>query len=75
MATTEKATSSTIDLKAPLITEKALAAYLNVSLKLIQKWRYAGGGPRFVRVGRTIRYRPEDINDFVTAGLRANTST
>jgi excisionase family DNA binding protein len=57
-----------------LLTEKQAAAYLNIGVKTLQNWRWRGEGPRFVRVGRLMRYRPEDLRAFVAAHLRTSTS-
>lgn len=54
---------------SPLIDEPALAAKLGVSRSTLQSWRYAGRGPRFIKLGRMVRYRVADIDEF----LRANT--
>lgn len=53
----------------PLIDEPSLAATLGVSRSTLQSWRYAGRGPRFIKLGRMVRYRVADIDEF----LRANT--
>ena len=39
-----------------LIPEQA-AAYLSVKLQTLANWRSEGRGPKFVRVGKLIRYR------------------
>jgi hypothetical protein len=57
-----------------LLTEQEAAALLRVSVKAVQGWRYHGAGPRFVKVGRCVRYRPEDLQAFVLAALRTSTS-
>jgi Helix-turn-helix domain len=57
-----------------LLTEQDTAALLRVSVKALQGWRYRGAGPRFVKVGRCVRYRPEDLQTFVLAALRTSTS-
>ena len=57
-----------------LLTEQDTAALLRVSVKALQGWRYRGAGPRFVKVGRCVRYRPEDLEAFVLAALRTSTS-
>ena len=59
---------------APLLTEREVADRLNLALRTIQGFRVRGGGPRFVRINRTIRYRPEDIDEFIRARIRRNTS-
>jgi hypothetical protein len=57
-----------------LLDEKQAAALLNVSVKTLQARRSTGGGPRFVKVGRCVRYRHEDLQAFVLAALRTSTS-
>ena len=52
-----------------LIDEPALANRLGVSRSTLQSWRYAGRGPRFIKLGRMIRYRNADVDAY----LRANT--
>jgi hypothetical protein len=57
-----------------LIDEKQAAALLNVSIKSLQAWRSRGGGPRFVKLGRLVRYAVSDLEDFVLAAQRTSTS-
>ena len=57
-----------------LLTEQEAATLLRVTVKAVQGWRYRGGGPRFVKVGRCVRYRLEDLQAFVLAALRSSTS-
>lgn len=52
-----------------LIDEAMLASRLGVSRATLQSWRYAGRGPRFIKLGRLIRYSAADVDEF----LRANT--
>ena len=59
----------TAEVASPLFDERQLAAVLSVSVKALQAWRYRGGGPAFLRLGRAVRYRPEDVD----AWLEANT--
>lgn len=54
---------------APLLNERELAEHLRVTVKAVQAWRYRGGGPAFVRVGRAVRYRAVDVEVW----LKANT--
>lgn len=49
------------------------AACLNVSPKTLAYWRSIGDGPTFSRLGvRSIRYRREDLIDYVATRQRAN---
>jgi excisionase family DNA binding protein len=52
-----------------LVTEVQTAELLNISIRTLQAWRIKLAGPRFVRVGRAIRYRRSDL----TAWIEANT--
>lgn len=54
-----------------LIDERALAARLGVSCSTIQSWRYASRGPRFLKIGRLVRYRRSDVEEFLSASERA----
>jgi hypothetical protein len=50
-----------------LLNEQQAAQRLNVAVKTLQKWRVVGGGPRFVKLGRCVRYSASDLEDFITA--------
>ena len=57
-----------------LLTEIDAADRLSVSFRTLQQWRVSGGGPRFVKIGRCVRYTPADLTAFINAGARAHTS-
>ena len=44
-----------------LFTPTELSAVLDVPVGTLANWRYLGRGPRFVRIGRHVRYRSEDL--------------
>jgi len=48
-----------------LITAEALAEYLKVPLGTVYRWNYAGTGPKRIRIGRFIRYRPADVEQWL----------
>lgn len=59
----------------PLLTEHQAAQTLgNLSVKTLQRWRWAGRGPRFIKIGAAVRYDPDDIAAFIEAGRRNSTS-
>lgn len=60
--------------REPLIDTDGAAELLRVSRRTIEAWRLRGGGPRFVRVGRAVRYRVRDIEDWIELGERTSTS-
>jgi len=57
-----------------LLTQGEAAEYLNLPPRTLATWRSRGGGPRFVRLRGNVRYRQGDLDSFVEAGVRDNTS-
>jgi len=58
-----------------LLTEKVVAEMLSVTPRALQKWRLEGRGPKFVKISsRAIRYRRQDLNEWVERLLRKSTS-
>lgn len=51
----------------PLITEGEAASMLRVSLTSLRRWRREGRGPVYRKLGRAVRYRPDDLADFIAA--------
>jgi len=52
-----------------LLTPAEAARVLRVSHKTLPRWRWSGDGPDFVRVGRSIRYRREDLEKYICRGV------
>lgn len=50
-----------------LLTEDKVADRLNVSLASVRRWRLEHRGPRFIKVGSLVRYRPEDVESWLEA--------
>lgn len=50
------------------MTAAQAAIYLNVNPRLLENWRWKRTGPRFVKVGNSVRYTREDLDDFVQNG-------
>jgi predicted DNA-binding transcriptional regulator AlpA len=50
-----------------LLTEQDVAKQLHVSLAALRRWRLEGRGPRFIKVGSLVRYRPEELEQWVAA--------
>ena len=53
----------------PLLSTRDLAGYLDVPVSTLYAWRYRGEGPPGFRVGRHIRYRRADIEDWIRSRL------
>jgi hypothetical protein len=45
-----------------------------VSPRTLQRWRMEGSGPCFVRIGRLVRYRRNDLDDWLSLQVRRSTS-
>ena len=56
------------------LTEREVAELLGLSVATLRAWRHRGRGPRFLRLGRSVRYLPSDVSDFVRASAVDTTS-
>ncbi len=57
----------------PLNTKQAARA-LGVKPSTLEVWRCRGDGPTYLKIGRAVRYRLEDLEAFLQAARRENTS-
>lgn len=48
-----------------LLTPQDLADYLDVPIKTLYAWRYRKEGPPSYRIGRHLRYRPSDVEQWI----------
>ena len=53
-----------------LLTAEDLANFLDVPIKTLYAWRYRGEGPIGFRVGRHIRYRWTDVEQWIRDRVR-----
>jgi predicted DNA-binding transcriptional regulator AlpA len=51
------------------LTDIEVAARLGVSRFTVRSWRLKGLGPRFLKMGRAVRYRPEDVGEYERQAL------
>jgi excisionase family DNA binding protein len=51
------------------LTDIEVAARLGVSRFTVRSWRIKGLGPRFMKMGRAVRYRPQDVDDYERQAL------
>lgn len=52
-----------------LLTEWEAAHFLKVSVRSLQTWRTKKIGPRYVKLNRMIRYRRQDLADWLDANV------
>ena len=57
-----------------LVDETRAAQLLDLRVKTLRRWRWAGKGPRFIKLGSAVRYRTADLDAFIAAGRRRSTS-
>lgn len=48
-----------------LLDSHEVAALLKISPQTLRDWRYQNRGPRYLKLGKAVRYRPADINDWL----------
>jgi hypothetical protein len=49
----------------PLLTDKDLEAMGVATVKTLQKWRQSGDGPPFIRLSRSIKYVPVELEKWL----------
>lgn len=59
-------TTERVELPA-LLNEKQLAAWLNVAPQTVRQWRYRHEGPPSVKVGGSVRYQRDDVEQWLAA--------
>lgn len=50
------------------------ADFLKVSKQTLEAWRLRGGGPVYLKFGKAVRYRQEDLDTFIEKAVRRSTS-
>ncbi len=59
---------------AKLLKEGEVADLLSVEVATLRRWRWAGTGPQFHKIGAAVRYDPADLETFIMAARRNSTS-
>lgn len=73
MDTKAREESSTRKTIAVLDT-RAAADFLGVSARTLEGFRVRGGGPRFVKIGGSVRYRLASLEEYLQQQERASTA-
>jgi Helix-turn-helix domain len=63
----------------PLFSEGQAANYLGneehpFSVRTLQRWRVEGIGPKFAKLGQSVRYRQSDLDAYLEGCIRQSTS-
>jgi excisionase family DNA binding protein len=56
----------------PLMTPAEVAELLRVPENTLTQWRHRNTGPKFVKVGASVRYKPADVRSWLDDGGRTN---
>ena len=56
-----------------LLTEIQAGEFLGMTTKCLRNWRGMGVGPKFCKFGRSGRYDPRDLEDFVNKNRHQGT--
>jgi predicted DNA-binding transcriptional regulator AlpA len=56
------------------LTQREVAAHLRLSERTLERHRVSGTGPRFVKLGRRIVYRRDDVEDWAATHTVTSTS-
>lgn len=56
------------------LSQMELASRWRISHRTLERWRWSGEGPRFVKLGGRVVYRLQDIEQFEADQLRRSTA-
>jgi predicted DNA-binding transcriptional regulator AlpA len=58
----------------PLLTQRQAAELLCLSERTLERFRVSGIGPKFVRLGKSVRYRAGDVEAWLASRVVGSTS-
>jgi len=58
-----------------LFSTQQAAAYFGISHRTLESWRISGNGPRFIKLGRLVKYNQSDLDEYISNQTRFNTSS
>lgn len=50
-----------------LLNERDVAQRMSISLASVRRWRLLSQGPRFFKIGASVRYRPGDVDTWLAS--------
>lgn len=56
------------------LNQVELAARWTISHRTLERWRWTGEGPAFIKIGGRVVYRLEDVEAYEAAQLRRSTA-
>lgn len=61
-------------MKATCINQIELAVRWGISHRTLERWRWTGEGPKFLKVGGRVVYRLSDVEEYEQSIVRSSTS-
>jgi predicted DNA-binding transcriptional regulator AlpA len=58
----------------PLLTQDEAAEILKLSVRTVERLRVSGRGPKFLKIFRSVRYRPADVEVWLASRIVSSTS-
>ncbi len=60
-------------MSSELMKPTDLSAQIETSPAVLANWRYLGIGPKFIKLGRSVRYRVSDVETWLDEQTRQQT--
>ena len=57
-----------------LMNEHEVSRLLCLKVATLRRWRWAGTGPKFIKLGASVRYDPRDLEQYINE-RRTNSTT
>jgi predicted DNA-binding transcriptional regulator AlpA len=59
--------AATSNLVQELLTERDVARITGLSVASVRRWRLLRQGPKYIKIGAAVRYRPEDVSAWLAS--------
>ena len=59
---------------SPLLTQSDATKLLRLSVRSLERLRCQGGGPKYIKAGRSVRYRSSDLEIWLNSETVGSTS-
>ncbi|PVE20644.1 hypothetical protein DC522_31085 [Microvirga sp. KLBC 81] len=60
--------------QSPYLLQTQLSELLKISARTLERWRVEGVGPTYIKAGRRVLYRREDVEIWLSGHARQSTS-
>lgn len=65
---------SNVNCEDQLLDTPEAAGFLRMQTNTLEIWRWAGKGPKFLKFGRSVKYRLSDLRSYVNDSVRTSTT-